>query len=297
MLVSQVLERAREEVYEAGGVARPAFDIQEGAITDTGDTLTLEGRQTYVPPDGLIEWEDASMEVAEVKSAAGVVVTLQTRGYLGSTPAAHTDGTKVNLDPPYPRYVLFNGLKAVLSQLRRFGLYAKAYTDTLNYSEVSPVALPTGAYDVVEVYVKNGVNWFPLSRGKHFHVLKNFGPTLTSPPSIQFFGAGYQGADLRIVYKTDFGTITTLTDDLDTALVPDGLQQGLALGLTGHILMGRDVAHLESEHIQPDPQNPIPPGTRSSVGRMLWDNFVTQFVLTERVRNMEETPPKIVHGF
>lgn len=297
LLVSDVLERAREEIFEAGGITRPAWDTQVGALTNSATALTVTGRETYIPPDGVVEWEDASMEVADVYTAVGTSVTLQTRGYLGSTAAAHSAGVKVIMDPPYPRYVLFNALKAVISQLRGFGLYGKAITTALTYSVTSPVSLPSGAFDVVEVYWQNGSNWFPLVKGTNFRVFQNFGPLLTSPPAIQFLGGGTPGAALRVVYKTDFGTPAALTDDLDTLLVPSGLQHGLAQAVAGHVLMGRDVPHLESEHVQPDPQNPLPPGTRSSVGQMLWNNFIRTFVLTERVKQLEQTPPTITHGY
>ena len=292
LTAEQVIERAYEEILEAGGTARPAWDVQVGAITDSATTLNLAGRQTYVPPDGLVEWWDSTMEAADVYSTASSVVTLQTRGYLGTTAAAHSAGTKVVLDNPYPRYILLNGLKAVVDQLRGYGLYNEAYTTTLTYNTTAPVELPAGAVDVIDVLVQNGTNWFPLAKGTSYRIFYRYGMTASSPPAIQFLSGGIQGAAMKVRYKKEFTTSTfALTTDLETTVgVPSTLVPHLASGLAGHILLGRDVPMLESEYMKPDPQNPAQAGTKMNVGRALWTNFISGPVAAERVRNLETNP-------
>ena len=292
LTVEQVIERAFEEILEAGGTARPAWDVQSGTITDSGTTLTLGGRQTYVPPDGLVEWWDSSMEVADVYSTSSSTVTLQTRGYLGTTAASHAAGTKVVLDNPYPRQVLLNGLKAVIGQLYGFGLYQIVNSaGTLTYSSVTPVALPTGAKDIAggTIWVLDGTNYIPIRKGSGFRLITAF-----SPSRIQFHGP-YTGRALYFDYKKDFDTSTfALTTDLETTVgLPSTLTPHLAQGLAGYILMGRDVPTLESEYIRPDPQNPSQVGTKMNVGRALWESFKAGPVRAERSRIIEEHPTVI----
>ena len=294
MLVSAVLERAREEIYEAGGVARPQWDKQSGSLSDSSTALTVAGRLDDIPPDSLLEWEDDSLEMADVYETVGAAVTHQTRGYLGTTAASHNANTRIWVDPPYSRYVLLNGLKAVIGQLRRYGLYVRTYTEALTLATSAPVELPTGAIDVISVLYQNGTQWFPLEKGSGYRVFYNY-TAVNSAPALQFF-SGISGADLKVVYKTDFDTDPfAITTDLDTVGVPTELQSSLSLGLAGWILQGRDVPLLESEHIQPDPQNPQQLGSRSAVGNQLWRAF-EQGIYTEKVKLHEQHPIQIVQG-
>lgn len=295
LTVEQTIERAYEEILEAGGAARPAWDVLEGALDASTLTIVLEGRQSYVPPDGLLEFYDSSMEVVEVKSVSSTTVTGQTRGYLGTTAATHADGVKVVLDNPYPRQILLNGLKAVISQLRGYGLYFEAFTNSLTYPTNTPLELPAGAVDVLDVLVQSGSNWFPIPKGTGYRVFYKYAGTATSPPALQFFSGGSPGSALRIRYKKEFDTDPfALTTDLDVTGVPETLQHHLAQGLAGHILMGRDVPQLEAEYIPPDPQAPQL-GSRMNVGRALWTSFVSGPVYAERVRQLEVNPTQITY--
>lgn len=293
LLVSDVIERAYEEIFEAGGVARPAWDVQSGSLDSSSLALVLEGRAQNTPPDGIVEWWDSTMEIADVYTTSGANVTLQTRGYLGTTAGSHSDGVKVVLDNPYPRYVLLNGLKSVISQLYGFGLYAKTNSaGSLSLSTSTPVSLPSGARDVAgnRIWVTDGSNYFPLIRGQHYEVIHAF-----TPPKIQFFPTvPWTGRAMYFDYKKDFTLPTALTDDLDTLGIPTSLQHHMALGLAGHVLAGRDVPMLENEHIRPDPQQPQQPGTKASIGRMLWGQFVSGPVQAERQKQLESNPTTIV---
>lgn len=293
LTVEQVLERALEEIFEAGGTSRPAWDVLHGAIDADDTAIVLKGRQGYVPPDGTLEFWDSSMEVSDIYTSSGVNITLQTRGYLGTTAATHSDGVKVVLDNPYPRYVLLNGLKAVIGQLYGFGLYDReSSADTITNT---PVSLPTGGRDVVGhvVWAYDGSQYHPLRKGRDWTLITAF-----TPPKIQFHPSFWFGRSIQYDYKKDFDTSTfALTTDLETTVgLPSTLTPHLALGLAGHILSGRDVPSLESEHIRPDPQNPQQPGTRASIGQLLWSRFIQGPVTAERMRQLEHSPTTITTG-
>ena len=294
LTVEQVIENAIETIFEAGGTGRPAWDVQSGAITASAVALTLNGRQTYVPPDSLVEWWDSTMEVADVYSVDGVNVTLQTRGYLGTTAGSHVDDTKVVIDNPYPRQVLFNGLKSVISQLYGYGLYNKTNSaGTLTVPSATTLTLPVGARDVVgnTMWVDVAGRFQRAVRGRHYEVITAF-----TPPRIQFFpNVGWAGFAIYFDYKKDFTLPTALTDDLDTLGIPTSLQHHMAQGLAGHVLMGRDVPQLENEHMRPDPQAPAQPGTKASIGKLLWNEFLTGPVAAERTKQLEANPTTITH--
>lgn len=313
LTVNDVLERARDEALEAGGASRPAWDAQSGTINDSSLTLTLAGRQTYVPPDQLVEWDDSTMELADVYSTTGAVVTLRSRGYLETDAASHAAGTKVILNPPYPKIVLFNALSSVIGQLYGYGIYWKKLSTALTLSVTGPVSLPSGARDVLAViHGFSGSSLISLRKGTEFEVIYNGGTTVDAPPQIQFLSTNGvpAGAGLRVGYKADFSLPQDVYDadtssppayssvldvDLDTCGIPTHLQPHLPTAIAAHVLMGRDVPLLESEHVAPDPQNPQQPGTRSSVGRMLWTNFITGPVQAERNRLLEANPIQITY--
>lgn len=295
LTVEQVIERAYDEILHAGGQARPAWDVLEGAINSSVTSMVLEGRQSHVPPDGLLEFWDSTMEIVEVKSVSSTTVTLQTRGYLGTTAGSHDDGTKVVIDNPYPRQVLLNGLKAVIGILHGYGLYTEAYSSALTYSAIAPVELPSGATDVVAVNYQSGTQWYPLTKGTHFRLLQNYGLTSSSPPAIHFYGGtASQGAAMKVIYRKEYTLPSALTDDFDTLGVPSSLQHHLATGLAGHVLMGRDVPYLESEYVPPDPRDPQV-GSKLNVGRALWSSFIENGVLVERNRLLTQNPTIITH--
>lgn len=291
LLVSEVLERSRDEIFEAGAADRPIWDTQSGSINDTSTTLTLTGRETYTPPDTVVEWDDNSMELADVYSTSGTTVTLQTRGYLESTAASHTAGTRLWLDHPYPKIVLFNALKAVIGSLYGLGIYYKNNSaGTLTLNTITPVSLPTGARDVVgDIWAYDGINYYPVSRSQ-FDVIYAF-----TPPKVQFSASlPWNGRAIYFDYKKDFTLPTALTDDLDTLGIPTTLQPHMAKGLAGYVLMGRDVPALETEYTRPDPQQPGQPGTRASIGRLLWGTFL-EAVSSERNRLLESHPTAITY--
>ena len=290
LTVAQVIERARNEIFEAGAADRPVWDVQEGAINSSVLSLTLEGRQDHLPDDGTIEWDDDSMEIGDVKDVDDVTVTLQTRGYLETTAASHSDGVRVWFDHPYPKQVLFNALSAVIGQLKGFGLYAKTNSaGSLTLSTVTPVSLPSGTRGIVGnvIYAYDGINYIPLQKGRHWDVIFAF-----TPPKVQFYPTvPYMGRTLYFDYKKDFTAPTALSDDLDTLLIPSSLQSHMAKGIAGYVLQGRDVPQLEGEYIKTEAQ-PQQPGTRASVGRILWESFVNA-VHNERNSLLETYPTTI----
>lgn len=294
MLASEVIERCRSEYLQSGGTKTEKWDTIDASIDATQLTMSLAGRIT-VPNDSVLEFDDGTMELVLNKSTdATNDLTLQTRGYLESTAAIHASGAKVVLDRVWPTQLLLNALKSVVNSLRGYGLYAKGYTSSLTLSTISPVALPSGAVDVVSVYYQNGSNWFPLAKGNDFRIFTNF-TSATDPPSIQFF-SGFQGAAMRIAYKKEFTAPTALATDLDACDIPTTLQSHLPMGVAAYVLQGRDVPLLDNDKVRSALANAgIQPGTRGGVARNLLSNF-ERYVASERNKLIEGTGVQVVYG-
>ena len=297
MLVSEVLQRAESEFLRAGsGVNLPSYEIQSGAMTIDGLTLSLEGtRGITVSRDSVVEWDDESMELALNKTTAGNVLTLQQRGYLETDPAIHAAGTRVLIDNPFPKKVLFNALKSVIRVLYGFGVYRRQYAPALTYQTTTPVALPADAEDTQShIWVARGANlgYLKLTRGTHFDVIP-----LAAGPSVQFYTGGSIGQALVLPYKSEYDAPTAVSDNLTTLGLSESLQDALPMAVAARILMGRDVPKAHADHIRKQLEaQAVPLGSVSSIGQQLWRTFVTQDLAAEKVRLSEQNPPTIVYS-
>lgn len=294
LTAQDVLDRTRSEYLSSGGTKTEKWDVTDAAVDASQLTMSLAGRIT-VPADSVLEFDDGSMELVLNKSTdSNNDLTLQTRGYLESTAATHASGAKVVLDRVWPSQVLFNALQAVIGTLRGYGLYAVGYTSALTVNTLTPVALPAGATGVLSMYYQNGSNWFPLAEGSGYRMFPNF--TSATDTSVQFF-SGFQGAALRVAYKTDYTLPDSLADDLDDCDIPATLQPHLAMGVAAYVLQGRDVPLLDNDKVRSALANAgIQPGTRSGVARNLLNTFVGVHVLAERNRLVSANPVSIVYG-
>lgn len=295
--VKEILERAESEFLRAGsGVNLPSYEIQSGAMTIAGLTLTLEGlRGIKVSRDSVIEWDDDSMELALNKTTAGNVLTLQQRGYLETDPATHTAGTRVLIDNPFPKKVLFNALKSVIRVLYGFGVYRRQYAASLTYNTTTPVALPSDAEDTqAHIFVARGagLGYMKLTKGTHFDVIP-----LSTGQSVQFYYGGTQGQALVLPYKAEYAAPTALSDNLTTLGLSESLQDALPMAVAARILIGRDVPKAHADHIRKQLEaQAVPLGSVSSIGQQLWRQFVTQDLAAEKVRLQDQNPPTIVYS-
>lgn len=301
LTVGTVLEMARSQLLQPGGSNQETWDQQNGTLTSSSATMTLDGLAEYVAEGSIVEWDDSTMEAALVKSVAGAVVTFQERGFLDTTAAAHADNTRIIIDSVYLKKTLFDGLTAVISSLRGYGLYQRKFASGLTYVTSSFLTMPSDAIDTLnQMYVVNGSTYSVLTRSTNFEFLPHF-----SPPKVRFFGGGTVGAALTLPYKADFTLpqdafdadtsspplASVLDVDLDDCGISPGLQRNLPLGIAAHVLSGRDIPSVDSEHVRRTQANAgIPVGTRVNLARTLRTQFESGPIQAEYVRLREANP-------
>ena len=290
LTVSDVIERTINEHLHSGGANIPQWTTLTNNLDTTTKTFAV-GTRISVPPDSVLEFLDPSMEMALNNITSGSTVEVHERGYLETTAASHLAGTRIVVNNPWPRIVLFNTLKGLISSLYAYGLYRRTLDTSRTLSTVAPVALNALDRDVATtIRYRSGTSWYRLHKGDDFEVIHE-----ASPIEIQFYG-GMQGATLRLVTKRDFTAPTALTDDLDTLGIPTSLQQFMSLGLASMVLQGKEVPEVQAEHIRRSLANQDRPvGSRISVSNALWQAFMRQVAL-ERTRQMEANPPAIVNS-
>jgi hypothetical protein len=296
VLALEVIQRAQSETLRSGGVAIPTWDKLAADLDLTTKTFALSGRTgVTVPPDSILEFDDDSGELALNEVTSGTSVQVYERGYMESSPATHTAGTRVIVNNPYNKVVLLNHLKAVVAQLYGFGLYRPRSSTALTYNAITPIELPADARDTyAHMWVNRSgsgtLGYLKLRKGSEFDVLYDF-----SPIKVQFFGGGQQGFPLVIPYKADYGAVTSLSSDLDALGIPSSLQPQLAYAVASMALMGKEAPNVEAESIRRAQANAnVPVGSRLSVGNALWQRFLNAIAL-ERSRLLESNPPTITY--
>ena len=297
LLVSEVLEMARSQHLQPGGANQETWDVQDGALLANSTEITTEGLADPISEGAVIEWDDNTMEAALIKSSVGPVSQFQTRGYLDTTAAAHSDGTKVVIDPVYLKKSLFDALQAALASLNGLHLYQIVSAPSLTFSTITPVTLPTGTIGIAgNVYAAYGTTYNVLAPSQ-FRLLTGF-----TPPKLQFFGGATEGAALTINVKKSYtlpedvtlGVGETVLDvDLDDCGIPTLLQMELPLGIAAKLLTARDIPQVDSEHIRRTQANAsVPIGTRTSLSRTLWTQFL-EAAAAERNRLLRLSPTTI----
>jgi hypothetical protein len=290
MLVSDVIDSTYAEWLYPAGIEQPLFDVLDGAIDDSTLTLVLEGRAESVPRTAVLE---IGSELVLNKSTAGSSCTLQERGYLNTTAAAHADGTKVLISPKFTRQSVFNALKSVIGLLFPYGLYVRATDDAQTFTSREFLALPTGGLDVLSILVRVNSEdelWRRLSQARGDWVMY---PEFT-PPKYHLRAGGSQGNTVKVVYKKDFdlASLDSEADDLDTIGVSSTLQPYLPMAAAGHLLRGKDVPRAVAQEIRNLlATQGVQVGAALNIGEALLSAFKREYVLAERRRLSELDEP------
>lgn len=297
MLVSEVLDRAYSEWLWPAGVDRPAFDILASAMTASspgaGQAFTVEGRLNRIPPDTVLE---IGTELVLTKTVSDTQITVAERGWLNSSAAAHSIGDQVRVDVKYPRITLLNHLASVIGMLMPWGLYQRKVDSTQTFSTRAVKTLPAGGKRILSVLVRstgsNEVYRTLRMEGRDWILHREF-----NPPKYHLRRGGGEGAEMHVVYTSDFGRPTAESDDLDTLGVPDTLQPYLPLAVAGMALQGREIPRVQVEEIRRMlVTEGIQVGTALNVGQAMLNAFRLNYVLGERRRQVEADPPVLVWG-
>jgi hypothetical protein len=174
------------------------------------------------------------------------------RGYAGTTPASHSSGAIIKLNPRFPKAQMLDALNQDIEDLSSplNGLF-RVITLTLEYNGSDRQINLTGAtnvIDLVDVRLRYLSDDFPyVSKTK----LQRDLPTsdFASGYAIVFNEALMSG-DLRVRYKAPFARVSSLSDDVQSiAGVPTSMEDILEMGVMARMLSTREVkrAFIESQ--------------------------------------------------
>jgi len=222
------------------------------------------------------------------------------RAYLGTTLAAHTEGTKVTIAPTFPRFTIKRAINDTISAIGSSIFAAKTTTITSN-SAVSAFRLPTtgATLNISKILaiayqaLGSSKEWIPI-RSYRFDGNAN-STAFTSGQTVSIYDYIPSGRSVQIVYATDPVPFTTNADIFtDTTGLPESCKDLIILGATYRLLSNLDPARASMVSPQADETDSKRPyGSSQSLTRQVYALFTQR--LNEEIRNQQDKYPIRVH--
>jgi hypothetical protein len=219
------------------------------------------------------------------------------RGYLGTTTAAHTAGTKVTITPTFPRYVV---KKAINDTIAAFGstiFGVKTTSFTFNAAQT------TYPFNNLNIHNIMSLMWQDVGPSQEWFPIRYW--SWDSLASTAAFGAGAQtvtigdyvqpGRTVKVVYATDPVPFTTNTQDYSTQTgLPNSTRDVVILGAAYRLLTYLDPARAAQVSPQADETDSKRPfGASQSATKQLYALY--QQRLNEETARQQAQYPIRVH--
>jgi len=224
-----------------------AFSRLEGGINDSVTSLNYESglfsseEENLLGNGALVEIDQELMLVTAANTSTRTLTV--SRGYAGTTAAAHSDEANLYINPTFPRKSVFDAVADNISRLypSLYNITTTNVTSNSTYAEV-----PATTVSVVNSWVQNASGDQYTSAG--IELLTNFPPSSTNT-AVQFSNTS-NGKTVYLVVKRKFGRPTAETDDLSTAcFLEDSYHQIVMIGAVADIMGATDVDASTQEFI------------------------------------------------
>ena len=224
-----------------------AFSRLDGAMTDSDTSLTYEDglfsveEENLLEAGALVEINQELMLVTDANPSTRVLTV--SRGYAGTTAAAHSNKDNIFLNPTFPRKSVFDAVSDNISRLYP-SLYNVTTTNVVantTYQEV-----PASTVEILTSYVQNASGEQYTSAG--IELLRDFPPSSTNT-AVQFYNTT-NGKTVHLVVKRKFVRPTSETVDLATdCLISDEYEQIVMVGAVADIVGATDIDASTQEFI------------------------------------------------
>ena len=269
----EVLLRARS--FLMGSRRDVTTTITGAALTSSGTSVTL-GSGNGIAAGSLLE---IGRELLLVVSAGASPTFTVSRGYGGTTPAAHATGAYVVANPTVTMQSLMDAANAELASLSSpaNGLFRVAHKDiSSNLGKIGfdlGVDEPTAFLDVISIRYResNLGDWVRMPKGDYELVRE--ADTTDFPSGIGImFSRGLPGTQTtKVVFKMAFGSLSDLTEDVPSVTgLPWTAEDIVAMGAAIRISEAREIARADLA-AQPDPRRAaeVPMGNALQAGSAL----------------------------
>ena len=222
------------------------------------------------------------------------------RAYIGTTLAAHTEGTKVTIAPTFPRFTIKRAINDTISAIGSSIFAAKTTTITSN-SAVSAFRLPTTGTTlniskilaIAYQALGSSKEWIPI-RSYRFDGNAN-STAFTSGQTVSIYDYIPSGRTVQIVYATDPVAFTTNADVFTTQTgLPESCKDLVILGATYRLLSNLDPARASMVSPQADETDSKRPyGSSQSLTKQVYALFNQR--LNEEIKKQQDKYPIRVH--
>ena len=222
------------------------------------------------------------------------------RAYLGTTLAAHTEGTKVTIAPTFPRFVIKRAINDTITAIGS-SIFAASTTTITSNAAVSAFRLPATGNSLnirnilAVAYQSLGASkeWIPL-RTWRFDGNAN-STAFTSGQSISIYDFIPSGRTVQIAYATDPIPFTANGEDFATKTgLPESCKDLVILGATYRLLSNLDPARASMVSPQADETDSKRPyGSSQSLTKQVYALFNQR--LNEEIKNQQDKYPIRVH--
>jgi hypothetical protein len=222
------------------------------------------------------------------------------RAYLGTTLAAHTEGTKVTIAPTFPRFVIKRAINDTITAIGS-SIFAASTTTITSNAAVSAFRLPATGNSLnirnilAVAYQSLGASkeWIPL-RTYRFDGNAN-STAFTSGQTISIYDFIPSGRTIQIAYATDPVAFTTNAQDFATQTgLPESCKDLVILGATYRLLSNLDPARASMVSPQADETDSKRPyGSSQSLTKQVYALFNQR--LNEEIKSQQDKYPIRVH--
>lgn len=194
-----------------------------GNYTAGGTTVTVSDPAgtilANVRPEQVIAID---LELFYVQAVTGTTLTV-VGGYLGSTPANHTSGALIYVNPRFSQFDIMQAINDDLLDLSAQGLFqVKSLELTYNPAQVGyDLTGATGLSGSPIISVQQKIPypvgmWIPIPRRKWTFTASADTTDFPSGYALRLNESGYPGMPFRVTYKAQFSAFANLTDDATT---------------------------------------------------------------------------------
>ena len=210
---------------------------------DSDDTSFVMSYDLTGLRSGVVFEIDAELVYIWEATSGNKTVTVE-RGYMGTTPAAHTAGAIVTLNPRFPKAQLLDALNQDIDDLSSplNGLF-RVISANVDYNGADRQVDLTGAtsvIDLLDVRLRYLDSDYPVIRKTR---LQRDLPTSDFASGFSIvFDESVMAGTLRVRYKAPFSRVSTLTDSLQSVgFVPITMEDILELGVMSRMLSTREI--------------------------------------------------------
>jgi len=222
------------------------------------------------------------------------------RAYLGTTLAAHTEGTKVTIAPTFPRFVIKRAINDTISAIGS-SIFAASTTTITSNAAVAAFRLPTTG-TTLNIRSILSIAYQTLGASKEWAPIRSYrfdgnanSTAFTSGQTISIYDVIPSGRTIQIAYSTDPVPFTSNTENFATQTgLPESCKDLIILGATYRLLSNLDPARASMVSPQADETDSKRPyGSSQSLTKQVYALFNQR--LNEEIKNQQDKYPIRVH--